>query len=148
MAIQAHMVQLKLHDDDPKSLGVSRIVAGSVTCAEGLVEGQDYTVDLACGTVRRLRPFGRELYTLVMEYEDGAEERVAAEAAAAEIEAKATEARGLWDNYAALKDKTPVKIFAIMQARMDAWTSLADARRDLREWLPLMAALIAWGVRK
>mgnify|MGYP001127554430 CR=1 FL=1 len=69
-------------------------------------------------------------------------------AAQMEIDAKATEARSLWDGYAALKDKTPTEIFTVMQMRMDTWASLADARRDLREWLPLMAALIAWGMRK
>jgi len=146
--IQTHTARLKLHDGDWKSLGVSRLLAGSVTCAEGLVEGQDYEVDLARGVVRRLRPFGRELYTLVMEYEDGAEERVAADAAAAEIEANATEARSLWDGYAALRDKTPAEIEALVRARIDGWPSLAAAKADLAEWLPRMAALLAWAVRR
>jgi hypothetical protein len=48
-------------------------------------------------------------------------------------------------NLVALKDKTPAEIYALMQGQMDTWTTLADARRDLREWLPLMAAAIAWG---
>lgn len=148
MAIQTWTTRLKLSDDDWKSLGVGRIVAGSVTCAEGLIEGQDFAVDLAHGTARRLRPFGRELWTFTMQYEDGAEERAAAEAARAEVETKASEARSLWDGYEALRDKTPGEIFAIMQARMDAWATLADARKDLREWLPRMAALLAWAVRK
>jgi len=45
-----------------------------------------------------------------------------------------------------LADKTPQEIYTQMQGRMDNWTSLADARDDLREWLPLIAAVIAWKV--
>ena len=45
-----------------------------------------------------------------------------------------------------LADKTPEEIYTLMQDRMDSWTTLADARGDLREWLPLMAAVIAWKV--
>ena len=44
----------------------------------------------------------------------------------------------------ALADKTPAEIYALMQARMDKWTTLAEARADLREWLPLLAALAVW----
>jgi hypothetical protein len=146
--IQEHTVRLKLHDDDPKSLGVGGIVAGSVQCAEGLVEGEDYAVDLARGTVRRPRPFGRELYTFTMAYENGAEERAAAEAAAAEVEANAIEARSLWDGYAALRDKTPAEIEALVRARINGWSTLAAAKTDLAEWLPRMAALLAWAVRR
>jgi len=146
--IQTHTVWLKLHDDDPKTLGVSRVVAGSVQCAEGLVEGQDFAVDLAPGTVLRLRPFGRELYTFTMEYEDGAEERAAVAATAAEVEANAIEARTLWDGYEALKDKTPAEIEALVRARINGWSTLTAAKADLAEWLPRMAALLAWAVRK
>ena len=146
--IQQHTARLKLHDDDPKSLGVSRIVAGGVQCVEGLVEGQDFAVDLARGTVRRLRAFGRELYTFTMQYEDGAEERAAAEAAAMLVEANASEARSLWDGYAALKDKTPAEIEALVRARIAGWSTLAAAKADLAEWLPRMAALLAWAVRR
>lgn len=45
-----------------------------------------------------------------------------------------------------LANKTPQQIFTLMQGRMDSWTSLADARADLREWLPLFGAVIAWKV--
>ena len=45
-----------------------------------------------------------------------------------------------------LANKTPQQIYTQMQGRMDNWTSLADARGDLREWLPLLAAVIAWKV--
>lgn len=146
--IQQHTTRLKLHDDDWKALGVSRIVAGSVQCAEGLIGGQDYEANLAQGTVRRLRAFGRELYTFTMQYEDGAEERAAREALAAEVEANATEARGLWDGYEALKDKTPQEIEALVRARIEGWSSLAVAKADLAEWLPRMAALLAWATRR
>ena len=45
-----------------------------------------------------------------------------------------------------LANKTPQQIYTQMQGRMDNWASLADARADLREWLPLIAAVIAWKV--
>ena len=45
-----------------------------------------------------------------------------------------------------LANKTPQQIYTQMQGRMDSWTSLADARADLREWLPLIAAVVAWKV--
>jgi len=145
--IQTHTASLKLHDDDIKSLGVSHIVAASVKCAEGLRDGVDFVVDYERGTVRRLREFGRELYTFTMQYDDRAEERAAEEKRVAETEARATEARALWDGYEALRGKTPAEMIAIMQKQADAWATLADARKDLREWLPRMAALLAWGVR-
>jgi hypothetical protein len=47
-------------------------------------------------------------------------------------------------NLHSLKGKTPAQIYTMMQNAMDSWTSLADARSDLREWLPLMAAAISW----
>lgn len=47
-----------------------------------------------------------------------------------------------------LSDKTPEEIYTLMQNRMDSWTTLADARTDLREWLPLMASIIAWTVAR
>ena len=46
----------------------------------------------------------------------------------------------------ALANKTPVEIYTLMQGAIDGWTSLADARSDLRKWLPLIAAVIAWKV--
>jgi len=49
-------------------------------------------------------------------------------------------------NLSQIANKTPSEIYTIMQTAMDNWTSLADARADLREWLPLMAAIIAWKV--
>jgi len=46
-----------------------------------------------------------------------------------------------------LSNKTPQEIYILMQGRMDNWTTLANAKADLREWLPLMAAIIAWKVQ-
>ena len=45
-----------------------------------------------------------------------------------------------------LANKTPQQIYTAMQDAMDGWGSLADAKSDLREWLPLMAAILAWKV--
>ena len=45
-----------------------------------------------------------------------------------------------------LANKTPEEIYTMMQGRMDSWGSLANAKADLREWLPLMAAILAWKV--
>lgn len=45
-----------------------------------------------------------------------------------------------------LANKTPQQIYTAMQNSMDGWASLADAKSDLREWLPLLAAIIAWKV--
>ena len=45
-----------------------------------------------------------------------------------------------------LADKTPEEIYVLMQNRMDGWQNLAQAKTDLREWLPLLAAVIAWKV--
>jgi hypothetical protein len=45
-----------------------------------------------------------------------------------------------------LANKTPQQIHTQMQGAIDGWSSLADARADLREWLPLITAVIAWKV--
>ena len=42
-----------------------------------------------------------------------------------------------------LARRTPAQIYTLMQNRIDSWTSLAQAKADLREWLPLLAAEIA-----
>lgn len=59
-------------------------------------------------------------------------------------QASVDDVRLRWSQYAFLKGKTPQEIYDLMQGAMDDWTSLTDARADLREWLPLMAAAIAW----
>ena len=45
-----------------------------------------------------------------------------------------------------LANKPPEEIYVLMQDRMDGWQNLSQAKSDLREWLPLMAAVIAWKV--
>ena len=45
-----------------------------------------------------------------------------------------------------LANKTPEEIYTLMQDRMDGWQNLGQAKSDLREWLPLIAAVIAWKV--
>lgn len=44
--------------------------------------------------------------------------------------------------------KTPAQIYTAMQGAIDGWGSLAAAKADLRTWLPLMAAALAWMVMK
>lgn len=46
----------------------------------------------------------------------------------------------------ALNGKTPGEIYQLVQARIDGWSSLAAAKADLRDWLPLLAAVVAWDV--
>ena len=42
----------------------------------------------------------------------------------------------------ALVGKTPADIYRALDARIGGWASLADAKADLREWLPLMGAAL------
>lgn len=46
----------------------------------------------------------------------------------------------------AIAGRTPEQIYTAMQTQMDTWGSLADAKRDLKAWLPLLAAVLAWEV--
>lgn len=73
MAIQQHTVSLKLRDDEWKTLGVSRVQAGTVSCSTGLVEGTDFEIDYPKGLVRRLLPVAEGLHTFTLSYEDNAE---------------------------------------------------------------------------
>ena len=50
-------------------------------------------------------------------------------------------------NMSALADMTPTEIYTAMQNKMDAWANLGQAKADLMEWLPLMAAAIFWKVK-
>lgn len=43
-----------------------------------------------------------------------------------------------------LANRTPQEIYTLMQGQIDGWATLADAKTDLRDWLPLMAAAIAF----
>ena len=47
-----------------------------------------------------------------------------------------------------IKNKTPAQIYTFIENQIGGWSTLADAKSDLREWLPLMAAAIAWKVQK
>jgi hypothetical protein len=44
----------------------------------------------------------------------------------------------------AIAKKTPQEIYAMMQNKIDSWTLLSQVKADLREWLPLTIAVIAW----
>ena len=105
------------------------------------------------GTTRmESRPDGTEVYLFVPDAADEGEIQVVINAhdpealSAGEIKQSYrddTRARFLLSQ---LANKTPEEIYTLMQNRMDSWTTLADARGDLREWLPLLAAVIAWKV--
>lgn len=47
-----------------------------------------------------------------------------------------------------LADKTPAEIYTIMQGQIDGWGTLAQAKADLRVWLPLIVATLFWLVRR
>lgn len=52
-----------------------------------------------------------------------------------------------WAN-SPLKGKTPVEIYTAVQGAIDGWGSLAAAKADLRVWLPLLFATLAWEVER
>ena len=105
------------------------------------------------GTTRmQSKPDGTEVYLFVPDAADEGEIQVVIDAhdpealSAGEIkQAHRDDARARF-LLSQLADKTPEEIYTLMQDRMDSWTMLADARGDLREWLPLLAAVIAWKV--
>jgi hypothetical protein len=45
-----------------------------------------------------------------------------------------------------LAEKSPQEIYDILQNKINGWSSLAEAKGDLAEILPLLAAIIAWKV--
>jgi hypothetical protein len=51
-------------------------------------------------------------------------------------------------NASELSNKTPQEIYDIVQARIDSWTSLAEAKADFREWMPLIFAGMMWMVKR
>lgn len=53
-----------------------------------------------------------------------------------------------YDALTALKGKTPAQIYTYIQGRVDAWASLADAKADLRVWLPFVFALVIWKLQE
>lgn len=44
----------------------------------------------------------------------------------------------------ALANRTPEQIQTALAAQINGWASLADAKRDLGVWLPLLASALAW----
>jgi hypothetical protein len=48
----------------------------------------------------------------------------------------------------AIHGKDPTAIYTLLQTRINAWSSLAAAKTDLAEWIPLIAAALAWAVMK
>lgn len=45
-----------------------------------------------------------------------------------------------------LAGKTPAQIYTFLQDRINGWTKLSDAKSDLADLLPLLAAGLAWMV--
>lgn len=43
-----------------------------------------------------------------------------------------------------LANRTPDEIYTVMQNQIDGWQSLADAKQDLRSWLPLLAVAVMY----
>ncbi len=147
MAIQTHLAILKLADDEPKSLGVAHVTGDPVTCAEGLAENVDFAVERAAGTIRRLRPFGRELYHFSVHYDDLSEEQTAAEAArVAWRERQQAAAAGMnalpgWATYTAAEAQAAIDGAVLggqTKAQLEAWvdanvTNIASARTALKQ---------------
>ena len=105
------------------------------------------------GTSRmQSKPDGTEVYLFVPDAADEGEIQVVIDAHDPEALSVGEQEQAHRDDVRArfllsqLTDKTPQEIYTQMQGRMDNWSSLADARGDLREWLPLIAAVIAWKV--
>lgn len=47
----------------------------------------------------------------------------------------------------ALIGKTPAQIYQVLGAQINGWASLADAKADLRDWLPLIGAALWYLLR-
>lgn len=48
----------------------------------------------------------------------------------------------------ALHGQSPQQIFTTLQGQIDGWSTLAQAKSDLRVWLPLLTAALAWTIFK
>ncbi len=62
--------------------------------------------------------------------------------------ANLADVRARWVSFAALHNKTPAQIYTLMQGAIDGWTSLAQAKADLRIWLPALVAALGWTVMR
>jgi hypothetical protein len=58
------------------------------------------------------------------------------------------EGRSRWAALTALRGKSVAEIYDIVQNRIDGWSSLAEAKADFREWMPLLVAVVAWDIMK
>jgi hypothetical protein len=58
------------------------------------------------------------------------------------------ESRSRWAALSALRGRSVVEIYDVVQNRIDSWTSLAEAKADFREWMPLLFAAVAWDIMK
>lgn len=63
--------------------------------------------------------------------------------AAAARRTHAADTRARFAN-SALANRSPQQIYDTLTARINGWSSLADAKSDLAAWLPLLAAAVAW----
>ena len=105
------------------------------------------------GTSRmQSKPDGTEIYLFVPDNADEGEIQVVTDAhdpnalsIGEQKEAHREDARARF-LLSQLANKTPEEIFTLMQGRMDSWSSLADAKADLRELLPLIAAVFTFKV--
>jgi hypothetical protein len=59
-----------------------------------------------------------------------------------------SESRSRWAVLSALRGKSVAEIYDIVQNRIDGWMSLADAKADFAEWMPLLVAAVAWDIMK
>lgn len=58
------------------------------------------------------------------------------------------ESRSRWAALTALRGKSVAEIYDVVQNRIDGWESLAEAKEDFREWMPLLVAAVAWDIMK
>jgi len=69
---------------------------------------------------------------------------VAEQAAVAQRESDADAVRQAKNAVAFLQNKTPAEIKAYMEGQVDGWSTLADAKADLRSWMTILAQVIAY----
>jgi hypothetical protein len=62
------------------------------------------------------------------------------------VKREQAENRSRWAALTALRGKSVAEIYDIVQNRIDSWTSLAEAKADFREWMPLLVAAVAWDI--
>lgn len=67
-----------------------------------------------------------------------------------ELAALADQTSGVIAQYLAspLSDRTPQALYNELQSEINGWASLADAKADLRQWLPMIAAICQLVIRR